>query len=490
MGVLKFQLPDPLPVGGEAAIEKLRFVAGYDRTPFPTFFRRDAGLIELNHDLSESGYASTPWPLAKLGFPVTVTATLREKQEPYRLLTELARGKLNQIRNMIEDWKLSGLEIPASITTALHNTTTRFIHAVVDPPAADSDMAASTALAEAYEISADLAKLYLTSSAKLQQARIGKLAIRCTCQISRLLNADEADLYLGAFEVVHFAPRWCEIESGPSTFDWSNMDAVINWAAGQGRPIIVGPLIDLGSDSLPEWLQSSDGDVATLSAYFCDFVETAVLRYKDRVRDWILCTGFNYADLHNLNQDDRLRLVVRLLEAARIADSEGRWVIGVSQPWGEYLEKAEHALSPLAFCDTLLRTGLAIAGFSLEIIAGSSPRSSFLRDGLESLRLFELFGLLGVPLDIVASHPGQTIESPAAVTLDAFSTCFQASDSADAQAAWGGGLAALAGSLAHVRCFSWADWSDTGSIRGLVAEDGQAKPLLFRLRHLRTEFEA
>ena len=43
MGVLKFRLPDSLPLGGSAALDQLRFVAGYDRTPFPTTLKRETG---------------------------------------------------------------------------------------------------------------------------------------------------------------------------------------------------------------------------------------------------------------------------------------------------------------------------------------------------------------------------------------------------------------------------------------------------------------
>jgi hypothetical protein len=41
-----------------------------------------------------------------------------------------------------------------------------------------------------------------------------------------------------------------------------------------------------------------------------------------------------------------------------------------------------------------------------------------------------------------------------------------------------------------VRCFSWNQWADDAGARGLIAADGQAKPLLFRLRRLLAEFGA
>lgn len=484
MSVLRFKIPATLDNGAAAALERLRFVAGYDRTPFPTTVSRQDDALDVAHDLAESGYISVPWPIAGFGFPVTISATLRERSEPYRLLTELARGKLNQIRNMSEDWKQSGLEIPDVIVRKVQEATQSFVHSVVESDA-DADLEALRALESAYAIAAELTCNYLEASSRPQRSNLGRPAARCSCRIQRLPSTDDAELYLNAFEVVHYSPIWSEIEPQPAKYDWSVADAVIEWAAGQGKPVIIGPLIDLGSEHLPKWLQVEEGDVTTLAAYFCDYIETAVNRYRDKVRDWVLCTAFNHADLHSISQDDRLRLVVRMLESARGIDPDGRWVIGVSQPWGEYLDRPEMTLSPLVFCDTLLRTGLSIAGFSLELFAGDHPRASLLREPLELLRLLELYGLLSVPLDIVASHPGRSGNS---IANAAFSTCHKADDSTDSQAEWGGTIAALANTLSHIRCFSWNEWADGAAAQGLIAADGQPKPLLFRLRHFRSGF--
>jgi hypothetical protein len=66
--------------------------------------------------------------------------------------------------------------------------------------------------------------------------------------------------------------------------------------------------------------------------------------------------------------------------------------------------------------------------------------------------------------------------------------CYKGQDSADAQAEWGGMAAALAATMGHLRMVGWRTWEDAGSDRhGLIAVDGQPKPLLFRLRHLRAE---
>jgi hypothetical protein len=488
MGVLHFKLPATLPPGADAALARARFVGGYDRTPFPTTLRSAGHDLEMAHDLTESGYLQVPWPVDGIGCPVTISATLREQSAPYRLLTELARGKLNSIRNAAEDWKLAGLAIPVDIVQKMEKALLAFGEAVVDPDAPAAEAKAEESLGHAYKAADSLAQLYLNTTQNLNRG--GRISPRWTCTLTNALSTDESDLYLAAFDVVQYAPRWNRIESSPSKFDWSDIDAVVEWAAKQGRTMILGPIIDLAADTLPAWLNADDGDVPTMAAYLCDFVETIVRRYRDRVRDWVLCTGFNYTDARNLTQDDRLRLVVRLLEAARTADGECRFTIGVNQPWGEYLDQPEQTLSPLVFCDTLLRTGLSVSGFNLEILADASPRGSQYRDGLEVIRLFELYGLLGVPIDITLAHPGRAgNETVAQIPIP--NPFHRGSDSTDAQADWGGLTAGLASTMPHVRTIGWNTWKDADSLAtGLLATDAQPKPILFRLRHLHTEQSA
>src|SRR5262249_2244810 len=53
------------------------------------------------------------------GTPVVGTATLIEKAEPYDLLVELARGKLNDVRNQAADWVQMGLVAPPELDEEL-----------------------------------------------------------------------------------------------------------------------------------------------------------------------------------------------------------------------------------------------------------------------------------------------------------------------------------------------------------------------------------
>ena len=56
---------------------------------------------------------------------------------------------------------------------------------------------------------------------------------------------------------------------------------------------------------VPAWAEGWHGDLQTLAAFMCDFLETLIGRYREHVRRWVVCAGFNHADGAGLSDDDR-----------------------------------------------------------------------------------------------------------------------------------------------------------------------------------------
>ena len=96
-----------------------------------------------------------------------------------------------------------------------------------------------------------------------------------------------------------------------------------------------------------------------------------------------------------LGEDELLWLTVRLAEAARQVDPGLELIVGIAQPWGEYMALQDHTHSPFIFADTLIRSGMNLAGLDVELVLGVSPRGSYCRDPLEVSRLIDLYALLG-----------------------------------------------------------------------------------------------
>ena len=496
MGSMSFLLPDPLPVAAQAALRSacLAATASYfDQTPVPTTLRMAADCLTLTRTQNESGYLVVPWPVAQFGTLSVSTTTLRERDEPYRLLVELARGKLNQVRGQTAEWQEIGLRTAPGFDSALLDATRDFGRAALADSPADADALATRVLEQAHGLADRLARDYIEQMFATRHAADGSLDTRFAARLVRAPRGAAAQEYARAFTASNVSFRWCDVEPGESQYDWAEADAAVAAARAAGLAVTIGPVIDLAPGMLPAWAISGDADLPTLAAYMCDYLETAITRYRGDVRRWIICAGFNQADAFGLVDDDRLRLAFRLFEAAAQIDPSLELVLSVAQPWGDYLVAADQTISPLTFPDDLMRAGVRLAAVELEFRIGSMPRGSLPRDLLDTARILDVFGLLGIPLEVVLSFPSSDGPDPQAAVhqQSVWKPGWQAGLSPSAQAEWGTAHAALALCWPQVRAVTWDNWSDADPhlvpFGGLLDATGQPKPLLDHLRALRTE---
>lgn len=430
---------------------------GYDLAPMPTRRRLDSTRLTLTRDVNESGYLTTCWPLPSNGCPVLLSATLRERQEPYHLLTELARGKLNQVRCQLADWISVGFEPEEDETQRLAALVSQFGQAVLNP--ADSPLLQQlpAIIAGAQEVGERFTFHFSEQLMRSRLAEEGKPDTRYGTRLGRMLPEDQASAFLDAFNSVRLVPNWREIEPTEAKCQWDEFDALVEWAVDAGLAVSIGPLIDLTHGPFPEWLSQWEGDLPSLAAFMCDFVETIITRYRDRVQTWEIFSGFNHADVFGLYEDDRLRLGARLLEAARLAAPDATLVMGLSLPWGDYLTSEDMTYSPLVFADTLLRGGFSVGGLNLELLCGDGPRTSHPRTLLDTYRLLDLFALLGIPLELTLGcvvPPEGALEGGG--EEPAIGTC---------PPGWVTGTSFLALSVSQVSAVYWDCWAENQPIR-------------------------
>ncbi|HET6573613.1 MAG TPA: endo-1,4-beta-xylanase [Fimbriiglobus sp.] len=406
MGTVSFLLPDPVPAEAARCLDEARLAVGYDQSPVPTQRKIENGRLELTKDASESGYLAMPWPVPGGGTPVCLSATLREQPEPYHLVLELARGKLNQVRNLTAEWVSIGMAVDAGDRVEMEEATRSFGRAVIDPASPDGAALAADVLGRSLRLGDRLARAFAEQLLQTRLAESGKLITGIGYRLVRVPSADEQARIAETGNAVRLVPDWRAIEPTEAGYNWTEFDALVDWATGAELQVSVGPLIDLDG-AFPDWLAEWHGDLPSVAAFTCDFIETVVRRYQDRVSTWQVFAGFNHRDALGLGEDDRIRLAARLLEAARQADAEGEWVIGLAQPWGDYLASEDYTYSPLVFADTLMRAGFTPAALDLGLTLGAKGPAGHTRDPLEVYRILELFSVLGVPLEVTVRADGE-----------------------------------------------------------------------------------
>src|SRR5262249_26804448 len=105
MGVMNFLLPANLSAKAARELERACVTGGPDNMPWPTQVRVEPGRLTVRRGVDESGYLVVPWEVDSAGLLMGATATLMERDEPYYLEVELARGKVNHLRCQAADWQ-------------------------------------------------------------------------------------------------------------------------------------------------------------------------------------------------------------------------------------------------------------------------------------------------------------------------------------------------------------------------------------------------
>jgi len=134
-------------------------------------------------------------------------------------------------------------------------------------------------------------------------------------------------------------------------------------------------------------------------------VETVVGRYVGRIRHWEVVSGANRGGVAQLDEEQRMNLVARAIEAARQVDEHTHISLRVIQPWGEYLSESKNRLSPIQFVDTLRRCGVRFAQINLDLRVGDYPTATLLRDCLSLSHLIDQWTLLQVPINVMITVP-------------------------------------------------------------------------------------
>ncbi|MFO0878608.1 MAG: endo-1,4-beta-xylanase [Gemmataceae bacterium] len=492
MGTLTFQLPAGLPPDLSRELERACLIGGPDTMPYPTRQHLLPDRVLLQRPTDESGYVVAPWALQGGATLMCSSATLMERSAPYHLLVELARGKINQVRNQLVDWESAGLKVAPELRTRIHQASLRFGRAVCSGNQAELLRETQHALDEGHRASGDLVEAYIRQVMQIRHQHQDKLE---TALAIRLASGFEtppfAEHITSTFNRVSVPISWHQIEAEEARYNWAATDRMLDWAERAELDVIAGPLIDFSSTQLPAWLWVWERDVHSMATFMSRFVEAAVRRYRSRIRRWQLTAATNWASVLSLSEEEMLGLTFRLGEAARQIDPTLEIILGISQPWGEYMTASERT-SPFIFADNLIRSGLNLAAINLEIVMGVRGRGTYCRDSLELSRLLDLYALLGVPQHVTLGYPHTEVYDPEgdpelAVGFGHWAQGF----TPQTQAAWARHFVSLALCKRYVQSVSWVHLSDSlphlfpGC--GLIDSQGKPLPALETLRQLRQD---
>jgi len=491
MGSMAFQLPATISPEAEEDLEQACVAGGQDGMPFPTHITLEPGLLFAERAVHESGFLTAPWEVDGLGRLMLSSATLMERREPYDLVLELGRGKIHQLRNQMSEWVSGGLILSDAVQKQIQDATHAFGKAA---SVTKGDAALSrSVLSMGHQAAQRMVQSYIDQVFQVRHLRQPHLDTNWACQVATLPSSDkETALLKETFTAASVPVSWGQIQPDANTWNWEELDRRVEWAS-KHFTIIGGPLVDFSGRGLPDWLWAREFGLQDFSDRINGFVDEVVRRYEKTIRHWRISAASNLSGVLATNDEELIWLTVRLVEVVRKIDPQIGVIVGLCQPWGEYLANKEHTVTPFGFADTLLRTGCRLDALELEMIMGIAPRGSYCRDTLELSRLLDLYVLLGVPLYVTMGYPSaqQPPDANGNGDLCPRAGHWGAGYTLEDQSDWVRTFGRLILCKPYVQGVIWSHWDDRAPhlfpYCGLLDNEGRPKPALEHLRLLRTE---
>lgn len=412
MGVIHFHVarPDLLTAGSDLSLVDFLM---YDGRVVPARVSLQGNILRCSRNQTESGQMRIPWPRFDGSIQVVHTTSLREQTEPYDLEVELARGQLARLRTQHQNWTGAGLQVSSEVEQLISEAHRAFRAAVLKTEAPEVSAAAALLSMDLSARATDLlCQHYTEQRLSFRRSRTTHLPVFLGCQLDQV--PAEPTAFCSAFNAVLVGTSWARLESRDGEYNWTQIDQLVDWAVDNRLAIMGGPLLELSVNLMPPWMQTWSGDLVNLQSFTADFVETVVGRYLGRIRHWEVVSGANCGGVGELNEEQRMHLVARAVDAARQVDEHVDVSLRVVQPWGEYLSQSRSRLAPIQFIDTLRRCGVHFSQVNLEISVSPRPNRTLLRDPLSLSQLLDQWTLLQMPVNVLLSAPSALVESAVA----------------------------------------------------------------------------
>jgi hypothetical protein len=494
MGAMRFLVArrDQL---SDTAVERA-YLSGLDEIPWRCRSQWTTYGFIVERDESESGNLFIRVRVEGHGELVLSTGSLVEREDPYHLEVELARGTINRLRNQLAAWEGAGLVVPEAVRQGISAASRQFSQAATRQ--AEVDVAADLAT-RATELA--LGAMTLLGSAYAQQALTGRRAAggKLPTLWGFRLGAGCPDpvqtpLLAEAFNTATVPLVWRDIEVSEGRREWSAMDRQIDWCRASGLRIASGPLLQVDRWSLPDWMYLfGQDDMESFHTCVAEHIHEVVNRYRGKVQLWQCAARLNMQNDFGHNEEQRLRLAVLTIEAIRRLDARAPILLSVDQPWSEFMSREDYDLSPLHFVDALVRSEIGLSGIGVEINFGYEPPGTAPRDPLELSRQLDRYSTLGLPLLVSLVAPS-SLDADSLTRSSAAPIQYVAgpSVSPSAQSTWAESYLPIMLAKPSVQGLVWNQFSDQQPHEfahgGLFDAAGAAKPLVQEFRQLRAQF--
>ncbi len=484
---MRFLVPTRAGIANDAVDRA--YLANYESVPWAGRNRWEGNEFVVLRQERDSGHLHFPWYSKEHGPLVLSTATLVERDEPYVLALELARGTIYRFRQQIDDWLDQGLRGVEDARASLQEAAKTFARAITCQNDLDTCSAmAAEAIELALRVSADVVERYVDQVLEVRHRRIERFPTLLGVNLGSTCPGPQfADEIKTAFNSLVLPFRWRDAEALSDEYCWETADVQMAWADENRFRVVGGPLASLNQLSIPDWLYLWEGDRHGVMSQIGNYVARVAERYKGRVRLWN-CAAMQRSDERlGLSEDDRLRILVTAVEALQSVDPKTPTMVCFDQPWSDW-GFADDENSPWVLADALVRSDLELSAIGLEFNVGFQNGCAT-RDVMEVSRRLDGWGSLDLPLIVFLACPSSPEMGQALCGDEGIHDGLKDRVSADWQSKWAEDMSRLLLAKRFVHGIIWNQLSDAERhifpSSGLFDDQRRPKPILRTLRNIR-----
>ena len=430
------------------------------------------------------------WPVTGCGAMLMETSRLMDRDQPYNLPLELARGRLMRISLKREDWGMFDFEGVEALNAEYEQGRDLLVEALKADSIAQQCVLGDKALQIAVQAGERLSRFHaeMFLARRKQIHAFTRRTIGCAID-----PANGAEPYRQAlkenFDFLYLPLSWRILEPKQGEFNWRPFDSWMEWLTKHRVPLRLGPLVNFSEANLPAWLAGQKTDFETVRNLVFEHIRRILDRYGNYVHQWDVVSGVHAENIFDFNFEQLMEVTRVAIALVKQLAPKAQTLVDLVAPWGEYYARNQRTIPPMLYADMIVQSGVGFDGLGLRLIFGHPTDGMFVRDMFQISEKLDRLGSLGKPIHVTAVQVPS--EPPSAGPLAG--GCWRKPWDEVVQAAWTKEFYTIALSKPFVESITWVDLADRANnpsgitTGGLLHSDLTPKPVLKVLKDFRAE---
>jgi hypothetical protein len=395
------------------------YLVGSDDVPLRAEISFQNGTVTCKKRAAGPAGLAVLWEVAGVGTILLETIRVQERERPYILQVELARGRLMRITHKIEDWGLHDYEGIGELAAKLDRARERLIAALQADNAPAAAVLGDEALALAVSASEAISRFHAEAflARRKQSGALGRRILGCRIHLDKPSEVCRKRL-VAAFDFVNLPIVWRDIEPTEQNFNWKPLD---NWVELLGKnqtPMRGASLLSFNDRSVPDWLYIWEHDFDTIRDLAFEHVRRVINRYGQYIQVWNVISGIHANNCFTFSFEQLMELTRMAAALTKQLCPRGVAILELVAPWGEYYARNQRTIPPLLYADMAVQSGVNFDAFGLQFQIGPGTDGMFVRDMFQISSVLDLFAKLGRPLHVT----GVQVPSDTAIRTSGEST--------------------------------------------------------------------